>query len=93
MAEDRVSPHAKAAINQTVREALDQGSDVVDIIDLLSAVLHPGLTEAEQQALGGSYVTMARREGLYDGEKASRQIIRRLRADPDELRRRLQTAP
>lgn len=83
------SPDAKAAVNQTVPEAQDRGSEVVDVVDILTAVLHPGMTEAEQQALGRDYAVMARREGLYDGEKTSRRIVHDLGADPDELRMRL----
>ncbi len=81
-----------ASNNQTVIEAKTRGSDVVDVVDLLSAVLHPGLSDVEQAAHGPSYREMARREGLYDGDKVARRIVRSLGADPDELRVMLRTA-
>jgi ATP-dependent Clp protease ATP-binding subunit ClpC len=86
------SPHAKAAMNQTVLEAQARGSDVIDVVDVLTAVLHPGLSEAEQATKGPSYLEMARREGLYAGEKAARRIVRSLGADPDELKTQLAVA-
>ena len=87
------SPRAKAAINQTVDEAQASGRDLVEIADVLSAVLHPGLTDDEQALLGSSYAEMAAEEGLYDGEKRARQIVRSLGADPDELRARIRGLP
>ncbi len=65
------------------------GGDKVDVVDVLCAVLHPGLSEAEQEAIGASYVAMARREGLYEGEKGARRVVRSLGADPDEVLGRL----
>lgn len=76
-------------MNQTVRKAQAGGRNRVDVADVLSAVLHPDLTDDEQPALGPSYAQMAAAEGLYDGEKRARQIVRSLEADPDELLARL----
>lgn len=73
-------------MNQTVLEAKTRGSDVIDV---LSAVLHPRLNESEQESLDAGYAVMAREEGLYEGEKGARRIVRELGVDPDELRMQL----
>jgi hypothetical protein len=87
------SADGKAATNQTVLEARQRGSDVVDITDLLGAVLHPGLDGEEQQALAPGYAAMAASEGLYDDEKTARRVVRELGVDSDELRGRLRAIP
>ncbi len=87
------SADGKAASNQTVLEARQRGSEVVDIIDLLTAVLHPGLSDEEQQAVAPGYAAMARREGLYEGETTARRAVRELGVDADDLRARLRTLP
>ena len=87
------SPDGKAASNQTVLEATQRGSDLVDIVDLLTAVLHPGLSSEEQQAITPGYAAMARREGLYDEENAARRVVRELGIDADALRAQLRALP